>query len=126
MPVDLVEGLLLVLGVAVVLTGTRFLLALARGEDPRESFMITGRWSLSLLAAAGAAGSMGLIQLGDIVGMATTFISTHPFAVSNGIVAGLGAAVSGGLLSVSPAQFMGIAIAVVGLVMLLYEVEEEV
>lgn len=119
------DGLLLALGLAVVLVGLRFLIALARGEEAREALDITGRWAFGLLGGAFAIGAMGLVEFGDIVGMLTMFISTHPFAVSNGVVTALGAFVAGGWLELSAEQFVGVAIALVGVVMLVYEVGDD-
>ena len=123
---SLVEGFLLALGTAVFLVGGRFLIALARRDgDASEALQRTGRWSMAVIFGAGAAGSVGLIQLGDILGSATGFIATHPFAVSNGLITGLGAGVSAGLLSPSPEQFVGLAMVLVGLVLVTYEVADE-
>jgi len=124
MALDLFGGVLLALGVAVVLIGLRFLVALARGEEAREALDITGRWTFGLIGGALAVGTMGLVQLGDVVGMLTVFIGQHPFAVSNGLITGLGAGLAAGLVDLSAEQFVGLAIAIVGVVMLVYEVGE--
>jgi hypothetical protein len=118
----LLEGLLMLLAATVLLLGVRWLVALANGEDPRDAALITGRWTAGLLGAAGAAGALGLVQLADIVGMVTMFVGNHPFAVSNGLVAGLGAFVADGSLALSSGQFLGIAVAIAGVVMLFSEV----
>jgi len=107
----------------LALVSVRFLVAVARGEEPEKAFEITSRWSAGLVGAAGAAGALGLVQLADIVGMITMFVGSHPLAVSNGLVAGLGAFVAGGFLELSAGQFIGLSIAIVGAVMLFYEVE---
>lgn len=118
----LVQGLLLALGLAVVLIGLRFLIALARGEEAREALDITGRWTVGLLGGAFAVGGMGLVELGDIVGMLTVFVGSHPFAVSNGLITGLGAGLAAGVLELGPQQFVGVAIAIIGVTLLVYEV----
>ena len=123
MPFSLVNGLLVALAAVLALVVGRFLVALARDEEPRDALEITGRWSAGIAGAAGAAGAMGLVQFADIVAAATGFIGTHPFAVSNGAVTALGAFVAGGWLDLSSGEFVGVAIALVGAVMLLYEVD---
>jgi len=120
----LIDAAVMALVALVVLTGGRFLVALASGEDPRDSFEITGRWTFGLLGAATAVGAMGLVQLADIVGMLTMFVGSHPLAFSNGLVAGLGAFVAGGWLDIGPAQFIGVSLMLVGVVMLLLEVDD--
>jgi len=122
---DLVGGLALLVATALVLVVGRTLVAIARGEDPREAVEITGRWSASILGAAGAAGAMGLVELADVLGMVVAFIGSHPLAVSNGLVTGLGAAVSGGIFSPTPEQFVGIALMLVGLTMVVYNVGDD-
>lgn len=124
MPFSLVNGALVALAAVLALVGGRFLIALARDEEPREAIEITGRWSAGLVGAAGAAGAMGLVQFADIVAAGSQFVATHPFAVSNGVVTALGAFVAGGWLELSSGEFVGVAIALVGAVMLLYEVAE--
>lgn len=120
----LVDGLLMALAASLALVTVRFLVALSRDEEPREALEITGRWSAGLVGAAGAAGAMGLVQFADIVAAGSQFVATHPFAVSNGVVTALGAFVAGGWLSLSSTQFVGVAVALVGAVMLMYEVGE--
>jgi cobalamin biosynthesis protein CbiD len=119
-----VDGLLLALGALVLIVGLRYLLALARGEGLREAAMMTGRWTWALIGGIFAVGAMGLVQFGDLVGMAVEFIATSPFGVSNALLTGLGAFVAGGWLELSASQFVGVAIALVGLVMLAYEVSD--
>jgi len=119
-----IDGLLLALGAFVILVALRFLVALARGEDASMALSMTGRWTAGLVGGAFAVGGMGLVELADVVGMLTAFISTHPFAVSNGLVTGLGAFVAGGFLDLSTGQFVGVAIALVGITMLVYEVAD--
>lgn len=121
---SLMEGLLMAGAAVVLLVGVRFLVALASGEDPREAVEITGRWSFGLVGAAGAAGAVGLVQLADVLGMFTMFVGTHPLASSNAAVAGLGAFVIGGFLSLSPTQYLGVSVALIGGTMLLYEVAD--
>jgi hypothetical protein len=119
---SLLEGLLMAVAAVALLVGGRFLVAIANDEEPREAISITSRWTLGLIGAAGAAGGMGLVQFADIVGMVTMFIGSHPFAVSNGLVAAVGAATIGGFLSLSPEGYLGVSVALIGAVMLLYEV----
>jgi hypothetical protein len=122
MPLSLVEGAMMAAGAAAVLVVVRYLIAYAREEDAGEALSITSRWGAGLIGAAFSLGATGLVELGDAVGMLTMFVGSHPFAVSNGLVAGLGAAASEGLVSLSGPQFLGVAIALVGITMLIYEV----
>lgn len=122
----LVQGALLALGALVVLIVGRFLVAWADDDtDAREALDITGRWTAGVAGAAFAAGALGLVQFGDIVAMGAEFIGGHPYAVSNGITALLGWLALDGVLNVSGEQFAGLALAVVGIVLLLYEVEDD-
>jgi hypothetical protein len=123
-PFSLVEGVLMAVAAVVLLVGVRFLVALANGEPADDALSITSRWTAGIAGAAFSAGALGLVQLGDAVGMATMFIGSHPFAVSNGLVAGLGAFALGGVLELSPTQYLGVSVALIGAVMLLYEVAD--
>lgn len=119
-----VNGFLLAVGVFVVLVIGRLLVALANGDDPRDAAKLTGKWTGGLLGAAASVGAMGLVQVGDVLGMVTQFIGTHPFAASNFAIAGLGAAGLEGLVSLGPGQYLGIALGIVGLTMVVMEVSD--
>ena len=124
MTFSVAEGLLLAVAALLVTVSVRFLVALARGEPADDALSITGRWTAGIAGAAFAAGGVGLVQLADAVGMLTMFVGSHPLAVSNGLVAGLGAFVAGGFLELSAPQYLGLSVALVGATMLLYEVAD--
>lgn len=124
MPFSLVEGVLMAVAAVAVLVGVRFLIALADDKEVGYAARVTGRWSAGIVGAAAAAGATGLVQLGDAVGMITMLIGSHPLALSNGLVAGLGAFALGGFVELSPTQYIGASIALIGAVMLLYEVAD--
>jgi len=121
-PLELVKGFALAGATALAIVLVRFLLALARGEEADDAARITGRWTLGIIGAAGAVGALGLMELADVMGMLTMFVGSHPLAFSNGLVTALGAFVAGGWLELSARAFLGVAIALVGITMLIYEV----
>lgn len=119
---------LLIAGVALAaLIGAilvRFLIALANGEnDVNDAARISGRWTGLVLGGAASAGAMGLVQFGDIIGMFTMFIGQHPFAVTNIGIAGLGAALIEGFVSLSTLHYLAIAVGLMGVTLILTEVE---
>lgn len=112
-----------ILGAVVLL---RFGVAYARSEDLSVSWDRTTKWLTGVAMAIGAAVSLGLVQFGDLIGMAVEFIVSHPYFVSNFGVAGLGAGALSGVFSLTTSQFVGIALALIGLVFLVVEVDEYV
>jgi hypothetical protein len=126
----LVNGLLLALAAFVLIVGLRFVVAYINAPDDRSisplslAIDTTSRWTWGLIGGAFAVGGLGLVQLADIIGMVTMFVGSHPYFVSNGLVTGLGAGVAAGLVDLSAGQFVGIAVALLGLTMLVYEVTD--
>lgn len=119
-----VNGLLIAVGVLVVYGLIRVAYYYQKDGDASESAVSAGRDVQMVVGGAFAVGAMGLVQFADVLSMAGTFVGSHPFAVSNGLTAGIGALSLGGFLDVGPQQFIGIAIAATGLVLTLYEVSD--
>lgn len=120
---SVINGVLLALGAFVVLVIGRFIVALANGEDLEDAAGLTGRWTGALLGGIAAAGALGLVEFADIVGMLTMLIGQHPMAVANIGIAGIGAAVISGIVEMSVEQYLGVAIGLLGITMILREVE---
>lgn len=118
------NGLLLALGAFALLVVGRMLLNLAKGNNVRDSVTETGRWTSMILGSLFAVGGMGLVEFADILGMVTNFVGSHPFAVSNGLTAALGALGLAGFVEVSASQYLGAGLVIVGGVMLVYEVSD--
>lgn len=118
------NGLLLSLGAFAALVAGRMLVNFAQGNNLRESATETGRWTSMILGSLFAVGGMGLVEFADILGMAASFAGSHPFAVSNGLTTILGALGLAGLVDISPEQYIGAGIAIVGVVMLITEVND--
>ncbi|QLH83221.1 hypothetical protein [Halosimplex pelagicum] len=108
----------------------RFLMAYARVRDRRDALStataITGRWALALILGGMSAVAVGLVQFGDIVGVAFGFIVGHPYFVTNFGILGIGAGGLSGLISISGQQFIGIGMLIVGVVFLSVEVDDAV
>lgn len=128
---DLVSGFLVfVLGIVLVL-GVRLLIAYLNAPkdipaiDPKEvAFDRTAKWAMAVIGAIASAFAVSLVQFGDAVGMVAMFVGQHPLAVTNGLVAGLGAGAISGFLTLSPVQYLGIAFGLVGLTLVLVGVYE--
>ncbi|QIO23091.1 hypothetical protein [Haloarcula sp. JP-L23] len=118
------------IGAFVAILGTVFLLrfavAYARSEDLSVSWDRTTQWVTAIAMAVGGAVMMGLVQFGDLVGMAIEFIVSHPYFVSNFAVGGLGAGAISGVFTLTVSQYVGIALAIIGLVFIVVEVDEYV
>lgn len=120
---------LLVLGTVVVVLGVRYLIAYLNtpdGADDRfqRALNRTGRWLGMIAGGVVVAVATGLVQFGEIVTLLTDLIGGSPFLVSNLAGIGLGAATLSGLLDLSPDQYVGIALAIVGAVFVISEVTE--
>lgn len=128
MPLDIdpMAGVGVFIGIFGAVLLLRFGVAYARSEDLRVSFDRTTQWTMAVAMAVGSAVSFGLIQFGDLVTGAVEFIVTHPYFVSNFGITGLGAGALSGVFSLSTDQFIGIAIALIGLVFIVVEVDEYV
>ncbi|WP_415381467.1 hypothetical protein [Halosimplex sp. TS25] len=125
---DVVGAVLMgILLVVLVITG-RFLMAYARVRDRRDAFsrafVITGRWTLTIIFGGMGAVAVGLVQFGDIIGTAFGFIVGHPYFVTNFGIMGIGAGGLSGLFTITGQQFIGIGMLIVGLVFLSVEVED--
>ena len=112
-----------ILGAVVLL---RFGVAYARSEDLSVSWDRTTKWVTGVAMAIAGAVSLGLVQFGDLIGMGFEFIVGHPYFVSNFGVAGLGAGALSGVISLTTSQYVGIALALIGVVFLVVEVDEYV
>jgi len=126
MPVDMLAGLGAALAVLLVPLALRFIVALVRsdGDSPvRSAFMKTGKWSLGIAGAIGSATALGVVEFWEVVASAVGFVAAHPFIASNVGSIGLGAGALSGVVSLSPAQFVGIALGIVGLVFVVVEVD---
>lgn len=126
MPLSVMAGIGAFLAIMLLVFAVRFVIAYARTGTPWMAWDKTTKWATGIALAVGSATTMGLIQFGDLVGGAAAFIGGHPYFVSNIGITGLGAGALSGLVQLSTDQFVGIAIAIVGLVMLLVEVDEYV
>lgn len=118
-------GAMLVLGAGMVLLlGTKFLTEMVQEDDASEALDNTFQWAAAGIAAFAGAVGVGLVQFADVAGMVAMFLGQHPFAASNLGIAGLGAAVMSGLLSLTVSQYLGISLLVIGGVMVAVEAED--
>jgi hypothetical protein len=111
----------------VGIVGLRYVIAYlnSRGEDRLEkAARTTGMWLAMIATGVAGAVAIGLVQLGDIVGMLTQFVGGHPFIVSNLAGIGIGAGALTGLFDLSADQYVGVAMAIVGAVFLISEVTD--
>lgn len=118
-----IGAFLLIMGAFVL---ARFLIAYARSDDLSVSWDRTTEWVTAIAMGIGGAVTMGLVQFGDLIGMAVEFIVSHPYFVSNFGITGLGAGALSGLFTLTTSQFVGIAVMVIGVVFLVVEVDEYV
>ena len=128
MPIDLVAGILGGVAVLGLLVGLRWLVAYLRadGDSPlRTAFSRTGKWSMALVGGVGGASALGVLSLADVAGQLFAFVAGHPYCAVNLGTIGLGAGVLSGVLSLSTSQYIGVAVAFVGVVMLVVEVEDD-
>jgi len=123
-PLNIAAGILLAMFVAVIVLGARFFVAYRNsGDDIGRAAARTGRWTFAIIGGAFAAGATGLVQLGDILGQVFAFVVGHPYFVTNVGTIGLGwLGLSGGIV-ITADQYVGIAMAFVGLVLLFVEVD---
>ena len=108
--------------VGVILFVGRGLVALSEGRDLEESVMMSSRFMGALVGGVVVTVSVGLMGIGETLSILTEFIASHPFAVSNFAIAGIGAVGLGGLAELGAAQFLGIALLIVGLTFVIMEV----
>lgn len=118
-----VNGLLIAVGALVVYGIVRGVYYYRKDGDASESAVDAGRDVQVVLGGAFAVGAMGIVQFADILTMAGEFVAGHPFAVSNGLTAGIGVLGLAGLVDIGPQQFVGVALVATGLVLMLYEVD---
>ncbi|GGN92261.1 hypothetical protein [Haloarcula pellucida] len=126
MPLNVLAGVgafVAILGVVIL---ARFGIAYARSDDLSVSWDRTTRWTMMLATGVAGAVTVGLIQFGDLVGMAVEFVVSHPYFVTNIGITSLGAGALSGLFTLSTGQFVGIAMMLVGLVFLVVEVDQYV
>ncbi|MFC6757885.1 MULTISPECIES: hypothetical protein [Haloarcula] len=116
-PLDIIGGLLLAMFVGGLILLARFFVAYRRtGDDIGRAAARTGRWTFAIVLGAFTAGATGLLQLADITSMVFEFVVAHPFTVSNLGTIGLGwLGISGGIV-ITGDQYIGIALAIVGIV----------
>lgn len=130
MPLDMLGGIAAFGAILLGIVGLRFAIALANASGDEgalsTAFARTGRWSLMLASGIGSAAAVGLIQFGDLVGGAFAFLVGHPYFASNFGILGIGAGALSGLVSLSPQQFVGIGIMIVGIVMVSVEADNVV
>ncbi|WP_424001196.1 hypothetical protein ACOZ4I_15715 [Haloarcula salina] len=126
MPLNVMAGVGAFVAILGALVLVRFGIAYARSDDLSVSWDRTTKWVTGVAMAVGAAVSMGLIQFGDLVGMAVEFVVSHPYFVTNIGITGLGAGSLSGMFTLSTSQFVGIAFLIVGIVFLVVEVDEYV
>jgi len=131
-PIDLMGGILVAMGVIVGSVLLRFLVAYARARDRnrndalRRAATQTGQWTIGVAVGIGSAVALGLVQFGDIVGTLFGFIGGHPFFASNLGVIGLGAGALSGLVSLSTDQYIGVALMIVGATFLFTQVDDAI
>lgn len=116
-------------GMAIILLVRYIAAYLSADVEPGESqarvaLDTTTRWAAGVLAAFASAVGVGIVEFTDVVGMVTMFLGQHPFAASNIGIAGLGAAVISGLVSLSPGQYLGLSFVVIGAVMVAMEADD--
>jgi len=126
MPLSVMAGVGAFLAIMTLVFGVRFAIAYARTGTPWMAWDKTTKWATGIALAIGSATTAGLIQFGDLVGGLFEFVVGHPYVVSNFGITGLGAGALSGLFQITTSQFVGTAIAIVGLVMVFVEVDEYV
>lgn len=94
---------------------------LLEGDEPSEAASDAADWGSMILLAVGGVLATVIVQSADALGMLTQFLGAHPFAVSNLGAIGLGALSIGGMLSLSKAQYVGIAMSITGAALLASE-----
>jgi len=129
MPLDVMGGLLAGVGALVAILSVRWIIALVQSEDSESPLRMatekTGRWSMAIVGAIAGLTGTGLVQFNEVVVGAISFVTTHPYFVSNFGLGALGAGALSGVLDVSTGQYIGIALAVIGLVFLVVEVNDD-
>ncbi|MBO4248374.1 hypothetical protein IL252_11170 [Halomicrobium sp. IBSBa] len=121
---DLLAGAGALFGVLALVFVGRYAVAYARSDDFEVAWDRTTQWTMAVAMGLGAAVSTGLIQLGDLLAAGFEFVVGHPFAVSNLGITGLGAGALSGVVSLSSSQFVGLAVMIVGAILLFVEVDD--
>jgi len=123
-PLDIVAGLLLALVVSVLILAARFFVAYrSSGDDIGRAAARTGRWTFAIVGGAFGAGATGLIQPAAILDLLFQFVAGHPFTVANIGTIGLGWLGITGNIVITGDQYIGIALAIVGLVFIVQGVD---
>lgn len=127
MPLDLMAGAIAGLGALLAILSVRWVLAFVQSADEESPLRMatekTGRWSIAVIGAVAGLAGTGLVEFNALIMGAVEFVVTHPYFVSNLGVGALGAGAVSGVLNVSTSQYVGIAIALVGVVFLVVEVD---
>lgn len=126
MPIDVVGGLLAGVGLLTAVVLGRFILAYASADGDDElatAFAQTGRWAYGTAGAAAGVVGLGIVEFGDILGQMFGFIAGHPYFASNLGIVGLGAGALSGVFALTASQYIGVAIAILGAVLLVVEVD---
>lgn len=126
---DLGSLALLAVGALVGVFVVRYAIAYLNTPDMAEdrfqrALNKTARWGGVVFGGIVMAVATGLVTFGEVLDLITQLIGGAPFLVSNLAGIGLGAATLSGLLQLSPDQYIGIALAIVGGVFLISEVVE--
>lgn len=125
MPLNLAAGLCAALLVLVVPIVVRFGIEYVRSDgDTSKALKMTNRWVMAIATAVGGLAATGVIQFGDLLGSAFSFVVNHPFVVSNLGITGVGVAGLSGAVGMSADQFVGVALLLVGLVFLSGRVDD--
>lgn len=125
MPImELLTVLLVALSVAGLAIGLRFVVALARREDPRKASKITTQKTVAVVGGGLSVLMVGLTALAEAGGGAVGWISAHPFAASNGALGVFGAVSSWAGIGIDPWQWVAAALIVPAAVLLIYEVAD--
>jgi drug/metabolite transporter (DMT)-like permease len=115
----LVAGVVLLVGaVALAWVGRA---AVAAVNDREEPIATANMWVGALAGGVASVVGMALASGADVLVMLAELVAGNPVAVSNFGVAALGAAAIEGLLSMSGQQYLGIAMAIVGAVLVVRE-----
>lgn len=124
MALDPLGAALILGGGMVLLLGAKFIVEFIQEDDTNEALENTFKWAAGGIAAFAGAVGVGMVQFADVAGMIAMFLGQHPFAASNLGIAGLGAAVMGGLLSLTWSQYLGISLLLIGGVMVAVEAND--
>lgn len=82
-------------------------------DDVVDAADRTARWGAVVVMGILGALATGIVQFADVIDMATQFIASHPFGVSNVLAIGLGWLGINGALTGE--QYLGVAFGLVGI-----------